>query len=68
MKIIHQDRKTVSFKDLNEGDIYYNATDVLCMKITAISNFNAIVIEDAYIYWENLDTLVTPVNAELIVK
>lgn len=69
MKYVFRNKlNRIAFKDLNVGEFYYDSDDNLCMKIHENSNLNCVVIKIVTLTCEEINELVTPVDAELIIK
>ena len=60
---------TIDFDDLECGDVFQDEDNDICMKInnTYYSSPNAVVLSTGHAFNCELDTPVTPLNAEVII-
>ena len=60
---------TIDFGDLEFGDIFQDEQGDICMRVeNAFSVVDAVVLSTGVIFSCSMDTPVTPLNAELIIK
>ena len=70
MKIIYKNKESdqVNFKDIMEGQTFFDVDGELCMKITScVDTWNVVSLSENTLYDFTPHMQVTPVNVELVV-
>lgn len=67
MRIINEKRnqETITFKDLEIGDVYLDKDGIICLKTANEQGMNSLAFDCFVHYYEELNSPVTPLNSEL---